>query len=145
MDSVDIRGKIIDLEQMRNQKEGTVTLHFTPTSLESIDKVFLLDFVSQTSRVSLYLEMVKNKPHLAMSAAGEEFVEWKQGVEWTNNQKVFIAVSWDFKEGLLKVYVDEQPFKALNLKALGLEQIGQKLVIGSDYENNYPGNFNISM
>ncbi|MBI4017536.1 MAG: hypothetical protein HY366_01165 [Candidatus Aenigmarchaeota archaeon] len=145
MDSVDIRGKIIDLEQMNNQREGTVTLHFTPTSLESIDKVFLLDFVSDRSRVSLYVEMVKSEPYLSIRAEGSDRVEWKQFVGWKNNQKVFIAVSWDFKDGHLKVYVDEQPFKAVNLKMLGLTHIGQKLVIGSDYENNYPGNFNISM
>lgn len=145
MDTVDIRGKIIDLEQMKNQLEGTVTLHFTPTSLESIDKVYLLDFVSETSRVSLYLEVLKSAPHLAVRAAGAEFVEWKQRVEWKNSQKIFIAVSWDFKDGHLKIYVDEQPFKAINLKSLGLDKIGTKLVIGSDYENNYPGNFNISM
>ncbi|QQG40047.1 MAG: hypothetical protein HYS81_01400 [Candidatus Aenigmatarchaeota archaeon] len=145
MDSVDTRGKIIDLEELHNQNEGTVTLHFTPTTIESIDKVFLLDFVSEKRRASLYLEVVKNEPFLSVRAEHGDFVEWKQKVEWKNNQKVFIAVSWDMKEGYLKVFVDEQPFKAINLKSLGFDNIGQKLVIGSDYENHYPGNFNISM
>lgn len=145
MDTVNMRGKIIDLEQLNNQKEGTVTLHFTPTNMENIEKVFLLDFVSEKSRVSLYLEMVKKSPYLAVRAQGNEYAEWKQHMDWKNNQKIFIAVTWDMKEGALKVYVDERPFKALNLKALGFENIGKKLVIGSDYENNYPGNFNISM